>query len=310
METKKNAYATIFITSLLWGTTYPTIKFGLSHMHLPPISFLLMRFLIAFVALCPVLFIKRVRNEVRWSFKEMDIILLGLFAGLCYSLQFIGQVNTTAGVATVFINTYVLFTPLFGKVLLEKDVNRKQIIAAVSGFFGVVIIVLGDLLWSSTDGVTLAGILFVFGSGLFTGLYITYSEKVHRLRYRGKNLHPVTIFFTSTFYSLVVMCFTGLIRGDLPKFLSLNLPALAAICYLALFCTDGAFVLYLIAVRDLGSVNSAVFMLFQIIVSMCISFIALKEIPDIFMYTGTGIITFAMVLTGFKRRKVVPSWRH
>ncbi len=300
-EKKKGAYAAILIATLLWGTTYPTIKFGLVHMHLPPISFLLMRFLIAFVTLCPVLFVKSIRNEVRWSFKEVDIVLLGLFAGLSYSLHFIGQVNTTAGAATIFINTYVLFTPFFGSLLLEKGINRIQIIAAVSGFFGVVVIAFGDLLWLKADGVTLAGTLFVFGSGLFTGLYITYSEKVHRLRYRGKTLHPITIYFTSTFYSLAVMCFAGLLRGELPQFLSLHLPALLAVCYLALFCTNGAFVLYLIAVRDLGSVNSAVFMLFQIIVSMCISFIALKETPDFFMYTGTGIILFAMVLTGFNR---------
>jgi drug/metabolite transporter (DMT)-like permease len=239
--------------------------------------------------------------------QEMDIMLLGLFAGLCYILQFIGQVNTTAGIATIFINTYVLFTPLFGTAILGKEVTRKQIIAAASGFFGVVVITLGDLLWSNASGVTLSGILFVFGSGLFTGFYITYSEKVHRLRYEGKNLHPVTIFFTSTFYSIAVMGFTGILIGDLPRFSSLNLPTLVAVSYLALFCTDGAFVLYLIAVRDLGSVNSAVFMLFQIIVSMCISFIALKEIPDFYMYTGIGIISFAMVLIGFKRRKVVQS---
>jgi len=308
MDKNAHAYAAIILSSLLWGTTYPTIKFGLSHMHLPPISFLLMRFLVAFVTLCPVLFVKRIRREVRWCVKEVDIILLGFFQGLCYCLQFIGQVNTTAGVATIFINSYVLFTPLFGRVLLKEGIYPRQIVAAVFGFVGVVVIVLGDLLWVKVDGVTFSGVLFVFGAGLFTGIYITYSEKVHRLRYEGKRLHPVTIFFTSTFYSLFVMCFAGLLRGELPQFFSLEPVSLAAICYLALFCTNGAFVLYLIAVRDLGSVNSGVFMLFQIIVSMGISFVALGETPDFFMYAGTGLILFAMGLTGMRRRrKIFPS---
>ena len=41
------AIISVTVASLLWGTTYSTVRYGLSEMDLSPFSFLFLRFLIA-----------------------------------------------------------------------------------------------------------------------------------------------------------------------------------------------------------------------------------------------------------------------
>ena len=94
----------------------------------------------------------------------------------------------------------------------------------------------------------------------------------------------------------MVIFFIGLFFNDLPRFTNISYTAFALISYLGIVCTSGSFILYLISVRKLGAVDSAVFTLLQIIVSMAIALILLKEIPDIFMMIGAPVVLFALFL--------------
>ncbi len=95
-------------------------------------------------------------------------------------------------------------------------------------------------------------------------------------------------------YSVVVIFLIGLFFNDLPRFTNISYQTFALISYLGIVCTSGAFILYLISVRKLGAVDSAVFTLLQIIVSIVIALILLKEIPDVFMIIGAPIVLFAL----------------
>ena len=287
----------ITIATLFWGTTYPVIKFGLSQLHLTPFSFLTLRFLSAIVSLIPLLLIKSIREEFIWSISKPDILILGILNGVAYALQFIGQVSTTAGIATIMVSTYVLFTLLFGHFVLGKKINLRKKIAVFIGFSGVVIIAMGDLINMRGESNSFYGMALTLGTGICAGLYVTFSEKVYELTFNERKLNPVTIFFTSTVYSSLIIVCAGLFIQDLPHFSSLTLPALLPVLYLGVLCTSGAFIMYLIAVREAGAVNTAVFMLLQIIISIIFSFVLLREIPDVFMIVGSPLIFVAIYLT-------------
>ena len=114
------AIVSVSIASLFWGTTYSIVRYGLSEMDLSPFSFLFLRFLIALLSLSPLIFVKQIRMEVFRTLRMPVILLLGVFNGLSYGFQYAGQVSTTAGIATIMMNTYVLFTPVFRMLLLKK----------------------------------------------------------------------------------------------------------------------------------------------------------------------------------------------
>jgi drug/metabolite transporter (DMT)-like permease len=291
------AVFSITIATLFWGTTYPVIKFGLSQLHLTPLSFLTLRFLSALASLTPLLLIKSIREEFIWSISKPDILILGILNGVAYALQFMGQVSTTAGIATIMVSTYVLFTLLFGRFVLGKKINLRKKIAVCIGFSGVVIIAMGDLINMRGESNSFYGMALTLGTGICAGLYVTFSEKVYELTFNERKLNPVTIFFTSTVYSSLIIVCAGLFIQDLPHFSSLTLPALLPVLYLGVLCTSGAFIMYLIAVREAGAVNTAVFMLLQIIISIIFSFVLLREIPDVFMIVGSPLIFVAIYLT-------------
>ena len=224
------------------------------------------------------------------------ILLLGVLNGLSYGFQYAGQVSTTAGIATIMMNTYVLFTPVFQRLLLKKTINRKEIAAISAGFTGVIIITLGDLLAIRAGSISIYGALLVLAGGLFAGLYVAFSENVMNIKMNGKLLNPVSVYFSSTVYSVVVVFFIGLFFQDLPRFTNISYQTFALISYLGIVCTSGAFILYLSAVRKLGAVDSAVFTLLQIIISIVIALMLLKEIPDVFMMIGAPIVLFAVFL--------------
>ncbi len=291
------AIFSITIATFFWGTTYPVIKFGLSQLHLMPLSFLALRFLSALASLIPLLLIKSIREEFIWSISKPDILILGILNGVAYALQFIGQVSTTAGIATIMVSTYVLFTLLFGHFVLGKKINVRKKIAVFIGFSGVVIIAMGDLINMRGESNSFYGMALTLGTGICAGLYVTFSEKVYELTFSERKLNPVTIFLASTVYSSLIIACAGLFIQDLPHFSSLTFPALLPILYLGVICTSGAFIMYLLAVREAGAVNTAVFMLLQIIISIIFAFVLLREIPDVFMIVGSPLIFVAIYLT-------------
>jgi drug/metabolite transporter (DMT)-like permease len=83
---------------------------------------------------------------------------------------------------------------------------------------------------------------------------------------------------------------------DLPGFTDVPSSAFIPIVYLGVACTSGAFILYPTSVKRVGAVNSAILMLFQIIVSMILAYLFLREIPDQFVYFGAPLIFFSFYL--------------
>jgi drug/metabolite transporter (DMT)-like permease len=299
MGTRERTRAVISITiaTIFWGTTYPVVKFGLKEMHFAPLAFLSLRFAAAVLSLLPLLFVRRIRREVLWSLPRFPILLLGTLNGMANTLQFSGQVFTTSGVATIMINTYILFTLLFGRMFLGRKINNKKKLAVLLGFLGVVVIAMGDLINLKGGETSPYGVLLTLGAGVCAGLYVTFSEKVYDLRYGGERLSPVSIFFSSTVYSVSLIFLTGLLLNDLPRVSSLSVNDLFPVLYLGILCTSGSFILYLVAVRDVGAVNTAVFMLLQIVVSILASFLLLGEVPNLFMILGAPLIFLAIYLT-------------
>ena len=131
----------------------------------------------------------------------------------------------------------------------------------------------------------------VLVAGVLYSLYIAYSEKN-----MNSAAQPVCIFYASTIYSLLVILLAGLILKDLPGLRPFHLAALLPVSYLSLICTALAFILYLHAIHQLGSVDSAVFLLLNIVVGIILSFFMLGEIPDFFIYIGGSLIFLSIYL--------------
>ncbi len=296
LHSRTLAYISLIFAAILWGTTYPIIKIGFQEIHLTPMTYLFMRFVFALLTLSPVLAIRSIRKEAFHLLTSYEVMLLGIMNGAGYILQFIGQVHVSASFSSIMLNTYVLSTPLFNHFFFKKPVERRKKAASAAGFIGAAVIAVGNIMQSHALTLTLYGILMVLGAGIVYGLYIVYSEKIMAVNFRGKTPHPVSLFFASSVSSLLIIFITGLFLRDLPGLSPFPLIALLPVLYLGVLCTNVAFILYLIAIKELGAVSSAVYLLINIVIGVILSVIVLHETLAVTMYIGGALILLSIYL--------------
>lgn len=144
VNNRTSAYLAIFIAAILWGTPYTVIKIGLSVLSPPlhPIGFLMLRFLVALLLLLPLLIISSTRKDISVLLKNKFVALLGFINASAYVLQFLGQVGTTAAIATLMANMYLISTPILSSYVLREQIINRLKLALIGGASGAIIVTL------------------------------------------------------------------------------------------------------------------------------------------------------------------------
>ena len=300
---KKANIALVFATNF-WGTTYPTIKYVLSEMYIPPLLFVCLRFTVATAAASLLLFVRKIRREAAAAMLDPDIIILGALNAVAYSLQFLGMKTTSAGISAIMVNTYVLFAPLFTRLITGECVTRRKTLAVLTGFSGAALIAVRDLLRSPAEGASFpagaSGTLLVLLCGAVTGLYVAFSEKI--MGTEDTTRSPFSVFFASSVYTLLLLLAEVAVTGDLVRLSSVRPESIPWIAYLGLFSTFAAFVLYLYGVRSLGAVHASIYLLGQVVIGIVVSVIVLGEPVQVYTVTGALFILGAIWLVGKGRK--------
>src|SRR5208283_4050731 len=99
-----SALVILIISSILWGSSFVSIKIGLDYVN--PYDFVFLRLAVASAIMVSALFLL---GRMRLSaFKEGSVWILGLLNGVAYSLQYIGLLYTTAGKTALLVNLNVI----------------------------------------------------------------------------------------------------------------------------------------------------------------------------------------------------------
>ena len=147
------ACAAVFV----WGTNFVVIAWGLA--ELPPYLFCTLRFLLT--ALPWILFVKR--PAVPWK----SIIGFGMLIGVGQFglLYFAMHRYITPGLASLLMQTQVVFTILLSLAIKKQPIKWLQAFALAVALLGIVSVV-----WQSAvgpgSGVTLFGVLLILASAL------------------------------------------------------------------------------------------------------------------------------------------------
>jgi len=143
---------------LVWGVNFVVIHVGL--VDVPPLLLGALRFLL--VALPAVFFVPRPRIPLRWLLAYGLTISFGQFA-LLFSAMRVGM---PAGVASLVLQSQMIFTLLFGAVLLGERWQRHQ--PAALGLAGIGLLVLATQ--QQVGGMTLLGFVLTLGAAACWGL--------------------------------------------------------------------------------------------------------------------------------------------
>ncbi|CDG80966.1 DMT family transporter [Janthinobacterium agaricidamnosum] len=154
----------LLVVTLVWGTTFPTMK-GLTA-HFSPVVIIMLRFGVAALVLLPFLW-RATRADCRSG------ALLGLVLFISYVFQVEGLALTSSNRNAFITGLNVLVVPLLGYLAGHKP-GRHMVVAlllAVGGLFALCAD--GDASWGNGETLALLG-------AFFCGLYVRMMETATR----------------------------------------------------------------------------------------------------------------------------------
>ena len=300
-HSRLNTAVLAIISCLLWSTAFAGVKIGLE--YATPLQFAGTRFFIAGLLVFPLAFWFN-RRYFRIIRENLKLILLFAFLQtfLQYTMFYTGINLIPASVAAILIGSQPFFIALVANYFMPGDrLTLSKTLVILLGISGVALVSFGKDPQSATGQIAVTGILLMLGINLLSGF-----SNVLVAREKGR-VPPLVISSSSMMLGgaalfLFSIPFEGLHFESKPPiyFISLSwlslLSSIAISIWIILLKRPG------IKVSDLNLWKFLIPLL-----GALFSWILLPaERPQAFTMAGMFIITLALVISGFLKRKKHP----
>ncbi|MCL1037265.1 DMT family transporter [Shewanella submarina] len=286
MKTSNLAYVYGIGAVLCWSTVATAFKLALA--HFTPLQLVLVAVCTSIIALAVILGVQGKLKLLKGQFRERPLFYLqtGLLNPFLYYLVLFEAYSLLPAQQALSLNyTWAILLPLLAVPLLKQKLQGCDILAAITGYVGVLVIATGgnplSMNFENPQGVALA-----LASTLLWSLYWIINT-----RDKGD---PVVSLMLGFIISLPFILVTVLTTDKLP---GLNLEALAAGVYVGLFEMGITFVLWLMALKKAErAANISTLAFLTPLLSMCLIALVLKETITASTIAGMGLILSALVM--------------
>ncbi len=288
---RKRAILLTVIASLIWGTSFPGVKWGLGYVG-NDFLFLWLRFVIASaVTLSVVLLLRKFSLSL---LKRPELWAVGALNTAGFSAQYVGLNYTTASKSALLIDINVVAVAIISYFVFAERIGRKQALGIASGLVGVVLLTGdGGISWSDSEFV---GDILVFLAGWLWAFFIVLNKKL-LTRLNAVELSTGAI-LTSTVWLLIPMAYLGVVGADF----TVEPTGWLAMAYLGVFCTSIAVLLWAMGLQGVSATSSATIMLLEVITAILISIALLEESLRLVAIIGAAFVLAAIYLVSSGER--------
>ncbi len=170
---KSKAVFYTILAGVLWGTSFPIIKVGLT--YIDPFAFVFWRFFVSTATLLIVMLLLR-KLEFKIANKKL-LVFLGIANAAGYLLQYVSMNYTTAAKAALFINLSAMWVAILSPKLLGESFSPKKIMGVIFGLVGI-IFVSTNLDFATLGGGQFVADLALIISGITWALFMIYNKKL------------------------------------------------------------------------------------------------------------------------------------
>ncbi|MEU4602938.1 EamA family transporter [Kribbella sp. NPDC023972] len=268
-----------------WGVNFVVIEVGLE--NFPPLLFSALRF---FLAAVPAIFILG-RPRVAWRY----VIAVGLALGVAkFGLLFIAMDRgVPAGLASLVLQSQVIFTVLFAIAVLRERPRGAQVIGILIACLGMVLIMLDRGLAAPLGALSL-----VIAAGASWGVANTvtrHAKPQDTLRFM------IWVSAVAVVPLLVLSLLTEGPRADLDALRSIDLTGIGALGYLAFVATLFGFGVWGYLLRQYDASMVAPFSLLVPVVGMAAAWLWRGEAIGVQQAIATVLIIGGMACTVVRR---------
>ncbi len=271
----------LFITALIWGTTFIAQKLGMDYVD--PYTFIALRSGTAFIVLLCTYLVKRKHQETQQKipFSKSDIvgsIIIGIVLFIGFTTQQVGMLDTDAGKSGFLTSLYIIFVPLLG-IFFKKQVNWSIWLLVVVALFGSYLLCTGE-----NFSIGLGEILIAI-SGIFFALQILLVDKFN---------HVDAIKLSCIqFFVVFVLAIVPMIINQ-PTFANI-VKALPAILYAGLLSSAIAFTLQIVAQKHVSPTIAALIMSLEAVIATVSGWLILSEHLNMVEIIGCLLIFVAVI---------------
>ncbi len=282
METGKNSATILLVlSSILWGSSFVSIKIGLSYLNAFEFAFLRMAVstAILFVVFIPY------RKISAALFKEPSVWALGLLNGVGFTIQFVGLLYTTLAKTALLIDLNVIFVAMLSWKMFGESFNARKKLGVLLGVFGAILVTTNGDLTTLARGEFFGDIL-VFSSGLIWAFFIVLHKQVFSKEERSvASVSSVVMFVTA-----IALLPMALLSGSLHP-TAVTFQGWVTVAYTAIVCTVLPYAFWLAALKTVTATIASVIGMLEIVFAMALSTLLLGE-----TYTAVTLLGAVLVL--------------
>ncbi|MBV1790586.1 EamA family transporter [Marinobacterium sp. D7] len=275
---------------LAWGVNFVVIRFGLD--ELPPLLLGGLRFaLVAFPAL---LFIKPPNLPLKWLLAYGLTISFGQFA-LLFSAMYVGM---PAGLASLVLQSQMLFTMLFALMLLGERWRLPQLLSLIVASSGLALLATK----TPADEMTLAGFLLTIAAAASWGMGNIVNRRIGQLG--GVNLMSLVV-WGALVPPIPFLLLSLWLEGPELILSSLNqmgLKSVGSLLYLALVATLFGYGSWAFLMRHYPASTVAPLTLLVPVVGLITAWLVLDEGLSLIQLAGIALILLGLMINVFGDR--------
>lgn len=289
MSIKKNYVGHLMAlgTVIVWGTTFVSTKVLLAEFQ--AIEIAMFRFILAYIFLN---IIKPARLYVKDWKREIIFAAAGLTGVTLYFMtENVALSYTTAANVGVIISTVPFFTAIVGRIFFGKEkFTKKFMIGFVIAITGIIAICYNGATELSLNPM---GDILTVCAAIAWAFYSNFVEKIGRWSYP---MIQVTrrIFFYGILFMIPI---TRIVPFQWDVARLSNGVFLGNILYLGIVASGICFVTWNLAMKEIGTVKTTVYIYFSPAVTILASAIILDEPMTIVMFIGVILTTIGLIIS-------------
>ncbi|MBW1692425.1 MAG: DMT family transporter [Deltaproteobacteria bacterium] len=292
------AYLALFSAVIFWGISFVATKIALE--SIPTFTLILARFALAG---CVFLILMVLRGFPRLTRKDHGkIILIALCEpGLYFTFETIGLQYTTAPMASLIIATIPVAVFILAALFLGERTRLVGIVGMVASLAGIAILITADPHFTWSVSGHLLGDLLIFGAVLSAAFYMVCARSL------GKNRSAMEFTGLQTIYGALL--FVPAFLWELPevRWAEMTMRSVAAVGFLTLFATIGAFLCYNHALTRLPATRAAIFINGIPVVTALSAWVLLGEWLTVVQMSGGAMVLAGVFLANsYGAREVSP----
>lgn len=286
-------YCALAAAASIWGGMYVVSKYTLD--FIPPFTLLWLRYVTAFVVLYPMA--ARLQKTALTRSDHHAFLAIGFIGNfVSVGLQFIGTRLSSAHNGAILTSSSPAFILLFAWFMLGERLTARKLLSIILASIGVVIVV-------GWDPATGGGMKALAGNLALIGAAVTWALLSVLARKFSATLSPLVITTGAIFWAIIMTTPAMIIEWRFLPVSGLTTPLLwAAVLYLGLVSTAGAFYLWNKGMSMVEAGTGSVFLFLQPVVGAVLGWLVLGEELAPSFFVGGAVIMLGVLVASYRTR--------